>query len=242
MHVGTGAGESGSLRLGNVTLANALHVTGDGKLLGAKPSAQGVVHKDSPGVATLTGPVELTGDRAVIRATAADAQIVFAGTISGHALTVAGGATAAGEVRLTGANSYTGGTQVVGATLALGSVRALGTGAVTLADGTLALENGNDFALTNRLSGTGTVALRGSGRVTFAAVDSAASLTLHLGAARPVAVSSLKGFAAVTTERTHNVTLWVTDDAEGSFAGSVPMNVTVAYGEPKNPGLCVLIK
>ena len=242
VHVGTGAGESGSLRLGDVTLANALHITGDGKLLGTKPSAQGVVHKDRPGVATLTGPVELTGDKAVIRATAADAQIVFAGTISGHALTVAGGATAAGEVRLTGANSYTGGTQVVGATLALGSVRALGTGAVTLADGTLALENGNDFALANRLSGTGTVALRGSGRVTFAAVDSAASLTLHLGSARRVAVSSLKGFAAVTTERTHNVTLWVTDDAEGSFAGSVPMNVTVAYGEPKKPGLCILFR
>lgn len=242
VYVGTGVGESGSLRLGNVTLANALHVTGDGKLLGATASAQGVVSKNDAGVATLTGAVELTGDVAVVRTTEADAKIVFAGEISGHALTVAGGATAAGEVRLTGANSYTGGTQVVGATLALGNARALGTGAVTLAGGTLALENGSDFTLANEVSGTGTVALRGKGRVTFAAVDSAASLTLHLGDARRVAVSSLKGFAAVTTARSASVTLWVTDDAEGSFAGSVPANVTVAYGEPKKPGLCILIK
>ena len=242
VYVGTGVGESGSLRLGNVTLANALHVTGDGKLFGATAAEQGVVHKNDAGVATLTGAVELTGDRAVVRTTKADAQIVFAGTVSGHALTVAGGARAAGEVLLTGANSYTGGTQVVGATLALGNVRALGTGAVTLTDGTLALENGSDFTLANRVWGTGTVALRGKGRVTFEAVDSAASLTLHLGDARRVAVSSLRGFRAVTTDRTGNVTLWVTDDAEGSFAGSVPANVTVAYGEPKAPGLLILVK
>ena len=244
VYVGTGVGESGSLRLKNVTLANEIHVTGKGKLIGStySTSDSGAITKKEAGTATLTGAVELTGDGASVRASVEDAKIVFAGTVSGAALDIVG----AGTVELQKANTYTGGTTVSGATVALGNVNALGSGAVVLSDGgTLALTVEKDGAtLPNAVSGSGVIALKGTGygKVSLDNIDADSTLTLAMGNHRRAIVNSLAGFTAVTSSRTSDATLYVTDDAEGSFSGTVPSNVTIAYGEPKLPGFSIIVR
>ena len=244
VYVGTGVGESGSLRLKNVTLANEIHVTGKGKLIGSNYSASdsGAITKKEAGTATLTGAVELTGNGASVRASVEDAKIVFAGTVSGAALDIVG----AGTVELQKANTYTGGTTVSGATVALGNVNALGSGAVVLSDGgTLALTVEKDGAtLPNAVSGSGVIALKGTGygKVSLNNIDADSTLTLAMGNHRRAIVNSLAGFTAVTSSRTSDATLYVTDDAEGSFSGTVPSNVTIAYGEPKLPGFSIIVR
>ncbi len=244
VYVGTGVGESGSLRLKNVTLANEIHVTGKGKLIGSTYSSSdsGAITKKEAGTATLTGSVELAGDGASVRASVEDAKIVFAGTVSGTALDVVG----KGTVELQKANTYTGGTTVSGATVSLGNVQALGTGAVVLSDGgTLALTVEKDGAtLPNAVSGSGVIALKGTGygKVSLNNIDADSTLTLAMGNHRRAIVNSLAGFTAVTSSRTSDATLYVTDDAEGSFSGTKPSNVTIAYGEPKLPGFSIIVR
>jgi len=244
VYVGTGVGESGSLRLKNVTLANEIHVTGKGKLIGSTYSASesGAITKKEAGTATLTGAVVLAGEGASVRASVEDAKIVFAGTVSGAALDIVG----KGTVELQEANTYAGGTTVSGATVVLGNAQSLGSGEVVLSDGgTLALTVEQDGAtLPNAVSGSGVIALAGTGagKVTLNGVDADATLTLDMGSRRRAIVSSLAGFTSVSSSRTSGATLYVTDDAEGSFAGTVSENVTIEYGEPKQPGLIFIVR
>ena len=246
--VGTGVGESGSLRLAkNVTLPNEMRVVGNGKLVGtaSNASSSGAIYKADSGTATLSGAIELAGDGAVVRVADAEGKVVFGGQVTGAALKIVG----SGEVELGAANSYTGGTTVVGATVAMGDEKSLGAGAVALSAGaklTLrpAAEAAVPFALSNAISGTGTIALLGAGkgRVMFGDVADDASLALDLGTARTRVVSSLAGFDAITTSREGATTLWVLNDAPGSFAGTVPSNVTVEYGEPRQKGLLFIVR
>lgn len=249
VYVGTGVGESGSLRLANVTLANELYVTGKGKLIGATyNSNDGVIFKPRAGMATLTGKVTLTDDGATIRVgdyrskEASDAKIVFANTIAGGALKIVG----AGTVELQKANTYGNTTTVSNATVIVGDVNALSSGEVILSDGaTLVLTVEKDGAkLPNVVSGSGVIALKGTGygKVSLDAIASDAELTLDMGTQRRATVNSLAGFTAVTSSRTSEATLYITDDPEGSFAGTIAENVKVEYGEPKLPGFSIIVK
>lgn len=123
------------------------------------------------GAVVFTADGELSGDAEIyapVRLCAAGAaRGTFSGILSGGAVEIWEGS---GTVVFAGANTYTGGTEVVAATLALAGDGTAGTGDITLDRGILRIENTGAKTVAQKVSGVGTLALAGSGPVTFASL------------------------------------------------------------------------
>lgn len=235
-----------------LTYANAFHVAGWGRH-DADASDNGKDSSDKRygyGVLDFLASAEISGPVEVVEASRfcclnAGTVGTISGEISGDRIQAYNGA---GVLAFTHANSYTGGTEIVASTIRISGAGTLGTGEVLLDGGTLAIDKDGAFSLPNKITGKGTVRLEGKGVVTLAGgletIDyngrAESSFTLALGNRKRFIVPTLDGFAAVTTDRTAPVDLYVLDGKP--FVGTLPANVTYHAGEYEPLGMTLIVR
>ncbi|MEN6404952.1 MAG: autotransporter-associated beta strand repeat-containing protein [Thermoguttaceae bacterium] len=178
-------------------------------------SGTGDLKMNGNAVLTLTGANTFTGTTTVASGTLQIGNGGTTGSLSSGAITVESGATLAfnrsnayviantitgagslsklstGTLTLTGANNYTGTTTVGGGTLQIGAGATsgtIGTGNIAVSSGAiLKLNRSDSYALSNAISGAGSVVVAGGGTLTYAGTStlsgttSISSSTLQLG-------------------------------------------------------------
>ena len=148
----------------------------------------------------------------------------FSGVLSGDSVQIW---RSEGAVVFSGANTYTGGTEVVKSTLALAGNGTAGTGGIVLDRGTLRVEYTAAKAIPNTVSGIGTLALAGSGAVTFESLASedGRGFTLDVCGGDRELAGSLADIASITNSSSAHGVLTVASD--GAWSGDVCPNVGI---------------
>ncbi len=167
-----------------VTIGNQLYVA-----VNTGGATRTIGSDGTTGAVAFTGNVLLTGSAILTSATGGD--VTMSGTLGTPGFTAGGiTKTGAGKVTLTASNGYTGLTTISSGTLVAGNDYALGTGLMTLDGGNLASDNNarnffnpvvvnansinggvsgsNDLTFSGGASGTGTLVVKGTGKVTVA--------------------------------------------------------------------------
>ena len=152
----------------------------------------------------------------------------FSGVLSGDSVQLW---SCTGAIVLSGANTYTGGTAVVSSTLALAGNGTAGMGGIVLDSGTLRVENAAAKTIPNTVSGIGTLALAGSGAVTFESLASEEGRGFSLdvcGGDRELA-GSLADIASITNSSSAHGVLAVASD--GTWSGEVCHGVGIGVAD-----------
>ena len=232
------AGGELAMTVSGLEIANAVKASGWGI------SERGAVNFEADG--TLSGPFELCGSARVHAVNGVRGEL--SGVVSGGELCVHGSwydgiPETNGVIVLSNqANSYTGGTYVTRTTLALKGSGAAGVGAITLDGGTLRIENDEARTVANEIRGVGRVQLASRDAVGFASLASQDGVGFTLDVdARVATVESLAGFSAITTARTAQTHL-VVSDGDIDFDGELPENVTLHAYAYERPGFMLIMK
>ena len=199
-----------------LVVPNAMRIAGRGPIstLNASTTYGAVIFTASgelSGNVEAYAPVRICASGAGVRGT-------FSGVLSGDSVQLW---SCTGAIVLSGANTYTGGTAVVSSTLALAGNGTAGTGGIVLDMGTLRIENTAAKAVPNTVSGIGTLALAGSGAVTFESLASedGRGFTLDVCGGDRELAGSLADIASITNSSSAHGVLTVASD--GAWSGDV---------------------
>ena len=222
--LGDGDAAGGGLLMATegLVVPNAMRIAGRGPIstLDASMTYGAVIFTKSgelSGNVEVYAPVRLCARGNGVRGT-------FSGSLSGDSVRLW---SCTGEIAFSGVNTYTGGTAVVSSTLALSGNGTAGTGGIVLDRGTLRVENTAAKTIPNTVSGIGTLALAGSGAVTFSSLASEEGCGFALdvcGGERQLA-GSLADIASITNSSSARGVLVVTSD--GAWSGEVHSNVGI---------------
>ncbi|WP_234190310.1 autotransporter domain-containing protein [Shinella sp. NM-101] len=136
-----------------------------------------------------------------------------------------------GTLVLTANNTYSGGTRITGGAL-IGSATSFGSGAI-IDNAALVLDQPTDAALSNAISGTGTVTKTGAGNLTLAGVNTYAGGTTITsgtltGSALSFGTGAIENNAALVLDQTTDATLANAISGTGTVTKTGAGNLTLA--------------